>query len=93
MTAPAPAHTPWKARPSGDDDGLWTVESADGEIIFFGMEKDRALLFAAAPKMLAALKAEVAVKRSVTLFQERELRVIADKLTAAAIAVATGERP
>jgi len=49
-------HTPWTARPSGGWDGLWTVEDAQGGIVFFGMEKDVAHLFAAAPEMLEVLK-------------------------------------
>lgn len=49
--------TPWTARPSGDGDGLWTVEDANGGIVFFGMEEDRAKLFAAAPELLEALRA------------------------------------
>ena len=49
----------WTARrdDSGGKPGLWSVTDASGAIVFFGMHEDRARLFAAAPEMLAALKA------------------------------------
>ena len=50
-------HTPWTARPSGDSDTLWTVEDANGSVVFFGMDESVARLIAAAPELLAALKA------------------------------------
>lgn len=52
---------PWVARQdlSGGesaDTALWSVIDADDQIVFFGMDMDRARLIAAAPDMLAALK-------------------------------------
>lgn len=50
-------HTPWTVRrdDSGGEIGLWSVIDANGNIVFFGMEEDRAHLFAAAPEMREAL--------------------------------------
>lgn len=41
---------------SGDEIGLWSVIDANENIVFFGMEEDRARLFAAAPELLSVAK-------------------------------------
>lgn len=45
----------WEAQPSGDNDGLWTVRDASGQIVFFGMSESRARMIAAAPDLYEAL--------------------------------------
>jgi hypothetical protein len=54
--------TPWTAHPDEDDDPdfMWTVTDANGGVVFFGMDRTVAQVFAAAPDLLAALKATLA---------------------------------
>ena len=54
-------HAPWTARcdTSGGEPGYWSVIDSDGAIVFFGMRENIAHLIAAAPDLLAALKALV----------------------------------
>jgi hypothetical protein len=88
--------TPWTAErdDSGGEIGLWSVADAVGNVVFFGMERDEALLFASGPNMLAALESAVALsdkKLNPEIGRTGECQRVYDQC-AAAIARARGDQ-